>query len=116
MHAKHLLLSFKTGLDISQGLRYPVICNSGSKPHIYLVQVRRLIQIEFADVLDKFDAILTPVSPTAALKIGEVMDHPLAMYKGDMMTVNINLAGQLPRRHSAQLSLNQTLHLNGVKQ
>ena len=44
--------------------------------------------------LQHFDALVSPVAPTAAYKIGEVADDPLAMYKGDLMTVNLNLAGE----------------------
>ena len=39
------------------------------------------------------DAILTPVSPTTAFKIGEKTDDPLAMYLSDIFTIPVNLAG-----------------------
>ena len=36
---------------------------------------------------------MTPTSPTAAFKIGEKVDDPLAMYLADIYTVTANLAG-----------------------
>ncbi|KAL3700179.1 hypothetical protein R1sor_018201 [Riccia sorocarpa] len=56
-------------------------------------QVRRLIQTDLEDVLQRVDILLSPVAPTPAYKIGEKADDPLAMYAGDLMTVNVNLAG-----------------------
>ena len=43
--------------------------------------------------LEQHDVLVSPVSPTAAFRIGERSADPLAMYKGDLMTVPINLAG-----------------------
>ncbi len=48
---------------------------------------------EFDDVLKQCDAIITPLSPTTAFKIGEKSDDPLAMYAGDICTVTLNIAG-----------------------
>ncbi|KKT33254.1 MAG: Glutamyl-tRNA(Gln) amidotransferase subunit A [Candidatus Woesebacteria bacterium GW2011_GWB1_44_11b] len=42
---------------------------------------------------DGVDAILTPVSPTPAFKLGEKSKNPLEMYLSDILTVNANLAG-----------------------
>ena len=39
------------------------------------------------------DAIVTPTSPTAAFKLGDKVDDPLAMYLADIYTVTANLAG-----------------------
>ena len=36
---------------------------------------------------------MAPVAATAAYRFGEKTDHPLEMYMGDQMTVNLNLAG-----------------------
>lgn len=58
------------------------------------MQVRTLVQQELVTSLQSFDALISPVSPTAAWNIGEIIDDPLAMYKADVMTVNINLAGE----------------------
>lgn len=39
------------------------------------------------------DVLLCPAAPTPAYRLGEKTKDPLAMYKGDLMTVNLNLAG-----------------------
>ena len=41
------------------------------------------------------DALLSAVAPSAAYKFGEKLDDPLAMYKGDLMTVGLNLSGRV---------------------
>jgi aspartyl-tRNA(Asn)/glutamyl-tRNA(Gln) amidotransferase subunit A len=56
-------------------------------------QVRTLVRNEMTSSLTGFDALLTPTAPSAAYKLGEKTSDPLAMYKGDLMTVNVNLAG-----------------------
>ncbi|KAG2501198.1 hypothetical protein HYH03_001012 [Edaphochlamys debaryana] len=56
-------------------------------------QVRTLIQREMEGALGSFDALLTPTAPSPAYRLGEKSADPLAMYKGDLMTVNVNLAG-----------------------
>lgn len=56
-------------------------------------QVRTLITREMSAALDDCDALLCPTAPTPAYKLGEKTSDPLAMYKGDLMTVNVNLSG-----------------------
>jgi aspartyl-tRNA(Asn)/glutamyl-tRNA(Gln) amidotransferase subunit A len=56
-------------------------------------QVRTLLAQDFEEAFRKVDAIVTPTSPTAAFKIGEKVDDPLAMYLADIYTVTANLAG-----------------------
>ncbi|KXZ47016.1 hypothetical protein GPECTOR_38g252 [Gonium pectorale] len=56
-------------------------------------QVRTLVQSEMGSALERFDALLTPTAPGPAYRLGEKSADPLAMYKGDLMTVNVNLAG-----------------------
>ncbi|WIA11840.1 hypothetical protein OEZ85_011927 [Tetradesmus obliquus] len=56
-------------------------------------QVRTLVQQELQAALQQYDVLLCPTAPTPAYKIGEKNCDPLAMYKGDLMTININLAG-----------------------
>ncbi|OAY60655.1 glutamyl-tRNA(Gln) amidotransferase subunit A, chloroplastic/mitochondrial [Manihot esculenta] len=56
-------------------------------------QVRTLIQKSFKAALDANDILISPAAPSAAYKIGEKKNDPLAMYAGDIMTVNVNLAG-----------------------
>ncbi|KAI6673188.1 hypothetical protein NL676_001094 [Syzygium grande] len=56
-------------------------------------QVRTIIQKSFKAALDENDILICPAAPSAAYKIGEKKNDPLAMYAGDIMTVNVNLAG-----------------------
>jgi len=55
-------------------------------------KVRHLIRDEFNAIFDEADLILSPVAPSVAPKIGENED-PLEMYKSDMYTLGVNLAG-----------------------
>lgn len=56
--------------------------------------MRTLIQRELISSLSSYDALISPVAPKTAWKLGEVIDDPLTMYKNDIMTVNLNLAGE----------------------
>ena len=56
-------------------------------------KVRTFIKNDFDKVFEKFDALVTPTSPTPAFKIGEKMDDLLTMYLSDIFTVNGNMAG-----------------------
>jgi aspartyl-tRNA(Asn)/glutamyl-tRNA(Gln) amidotransferase subunit A len=56
-------------------------------------QVRRLLAEEFLTAFADVDAIVTPTAPTAAFKLGEKTDDPLAMYLADIYTVTASLAG-----------------------
>ena len=58
------------------------------------LQVRTLVQQEMYRALSDFDALVSPAAPTTAYRLGAVKDDPLEMYKGDLMTINVNLAGQ----------------------
>jgi aspartyl-tRNA(Asn)/glutamyl-tRNA(Gln) amidotransferase subunit A len=56
-------------------------------------QVRTLIMQDFKKAYETCDVILCPVAPTAAFKIGEIVDDPLTMYLSDIFTLSANLAG-----------------------
>jgi aspartyl-tRNA(Asn)/glutamyl-tRNA(Gln) amidotransferase subunit A len=56
-------------------------------------KVRTLIRQEFDEAFEKFDALVTPTSPTVPFKIGEKIDDPLQMYLSDVCTLPINIAG-----------------------
>ena len=56
-------------------------------------KVRTLLVRDFEEAFKNVDAIVTPTSPTAAFKLGEKVDDPLAMYLADMFTVTADLAG-----------------------
>lgn len=55
-------------------------------------KVRHLIRDEYNAIFEEADLILSPVAPSVAPKIGANED-PLEMYKSDMYTLGINLAG-----------------------
>lgn len=54
--------------------------------------VRTKMREELDKIFKKVDVIITPTAPTPAFKIGEKED-PLAMYRQDIFTVPVNLAG-----------------------
>ena len=56
-------------------------------------KVRTLIRQEFDHAFEKFDALITPTSPTVPFKIGEKVDDPVQMYLSDVCTLPINIAG-----------------------
>ena len=56
-------------------------------------QVRTLLTQDFLNAFSEVDAIITPVAPTPAFKIGEKADDPIAMYLADIYTVTASLAG-----------------------
>jgi aspartyl-tRNA(Asn)/glutamyl-tRNA(Gln) amidotransferase subunit A len=55
--------------------------------------VRALIARDFARAFSEVDAIVAPVSPFPAFKLGEKIDDPLAMYLSDIYTITGDLAG-----------------------
>jgi aspartyl-tRNA(Asn)/glutamyl-tRNA(Gln) amidotransferase subunit A len=57
------------------------------------MKVRTLIKQDYDRAFEKVDALLGPVSPTPAFKIGEKISDPLSMYLSDIYTVTANLAG-----------------------
>ena len=69
--------------------------SSGYYDAYYLkaLKVRTLITRDFARAFQEVDVIACPTSPTPAIRIGEKIDDPLAMYLLDIYTVSANLAG-----------------------
>jgi aspartyl-tRNA(Asn)/glutamyl-tRNA(Gln) amidotransferase subunit A len=56
-------------------------------------RVRSLIAQDFSKAFEAVDAILAPVSPFPAFKIGEKVDDPLSMYLSDIYTLTGDLSG-----------------------
>ncbi len=56
-------------------------------------QVRTLIRREFVDAFERFDALVTPTSPSVAFERGAKMSDPLQMYLADICTIPANIAG-----------------------
>lgn len=71
------------------------VLSSGYHDAYYLraQQVRTLIRRDFEEAFKQCDALLTPVAPTTAYRIGERTADPIQMYLGDIFTVTANLAG-----------------------
>ncbi|HLB29423.1 MAG TPA: Asp-tRNA(Asn)/Glu-tRNA(Gln) amidotransferase subunit GatA, partial [Dehalococcoidia bacterium] len=56
-------------------------------------KVRTLIRREFDAAFEKYDVLVTAVSPTPAFRLGEKLADPLQMYLSDVCTIPINIAG-----------------------
>jgi aspartyl-tRNA(Asn)/glutamyl-tRNA(Gln) amidotransferase subunit A len=56
-------------------------------------KVRTLIREDFSRAFEQVDAILSPISPVPAFKLGEKANDPLSMYLMDVFTLPCNLAG-----------------------
>ncbi len=71
------------------------VLSSGYYDAYYLKaqRVRRLIRDDYARAFASCDAILMPVTPSPAYRLGEMLDDPLQMYLADIYTIGVNLAG-----------------------
>ncbi len=75
------------------------VLSSGYYDAYYLKaqKVRKLITNDFENAFDGgnggVDAILAPVTPTKAFKVGEKISDPIAMYLSDIFTIPANFAG-----------------------
>lgn len=56
-------------------------------------RARATLRREISAALERVELLLTPTTPTAAFRLGEKLDDPLAMYLSDVFTVPANLAG-----------------------
>jgi aspartyl-tRNA(Asn)/glutamyl-tRNA(Gln) amidotransferase subunit A len=69
---------------------------SGGYHDAYYVKaqkVRTLIRQDFEEAFKVCDALLAPVTPTTAFKVGENAADPIKMYLNDVFTATTNLAG-----------------------
>ncbi|NLT96410.1 MAG: Asp-tRNA(Asn)/Glu-tRNA(Gln) amidotransferase subunit GatA [Clostridia bacterium] len=68
--------------------------SSGYYDAYYLkaLKIRTLIKQDFDRAFEKYDCLLTPTAPGVAFELGSKAD-PLAMYKQDVCTIPVNLAG-----------------------
>ena len=71
------------------------VLSSGYYDAYYLKaqKVRALITRDFTNAFAEVDAIVAPVSPFPAFKIGEKVNDPIAMYLSDIYTITGDLAG-----------------------
>lgn len=56
-------------------------------------KARRLIKEKIDHILEDYNFIITPTTPTVAFKIGEEITDPMVMYLADIFTVGASLAG-----------------------
>jgi aspartyl-tRNA(Asn)/glutamyl-tRNA(Gln) amidotransferase subunit A len=56
-------------------------------------KVRRIIRDKTKKILQQYDFIIMPITPTTAFKLGEHTDNPLEMYLADLFSVQANVAG-----------------------
>ncbi|MEI7886817.1 MAG: Asp-tRNA(Asn)/Glu-tRNA(Gln) amidotransferase subunit GatA [Actinomycetes bacterium] len=57
------------------------------------LKVRTLIRRDFDKAYERFDALLSPTSPTTAFSFGDKTADPMSMYLNDVCTIATNLAG-----------------------
>ena len=71
------------------------VLSSGYYDAYYLKaqKVRALIARDFTQAFEQVDAIVAPVSPFPAFRMGEKVDDPLQMYLSDIYTITGSLAG-----------------------
>ena len=84
------------GLEVKRRIMLGTFAlSSGYQDQYYLKaqQARDLLRYEFGLALETCDALLTPVAPTYAYKLGEKTADPMEMYMGDLYTVPANLTG-----------------------
>lgn len=56
-------------------------------------KVRRLIQKNLNELLEKYDFIILPTAPTTAFELGSKTSNPMEMYLADLFTVQASVAG-----------------------
>lgn len=71
------------------------VLSSGYYDAYYLkaLRTKALLKREFDKAFARYDVLLGPTAPTAALKLGVSLSDPMKMYLGDIYTVSANLAG-----------------------
>ena len=69
--------------------------SSGYQDQYYLkaLKARELLRYEAAEALKGCAALLSPVAPTPAYRLGEKTGDPMKMYLGDIYTVPANITG-----------------------
>lgn len=84
------------GTEVKRRIMLGTYCLSSGYYDAYYnkaCQVRRILKDQYTEAFKKCDAIVSPVTTTAAFKIGEKVYDPLTMYLNDIFTTSTNLAG-----------------------
>ena len=55
--------------------------------------LRQLICAEYDDIFSRCDAVITPTAPTSAYRPDERINDPVRMYRADICTVPVSIAG-----------------------
>jgi aspartyl-tRNA(Asn)/glutamyl-tRNA(Gln) amidotransferase subunit A len=101
-HTKELLDMYKKtrsegfGKEVQRRILLGTFVLSASYYDAYYTKaqkVRRIIREKLKTILDEYDFILMPVTPTTAFKIGEHTNNPLEMYLADLFSIQANVAG-----------------------
>ena len=61
--------------------------------HMQALKLRTLIRDDFDRAFENVDVLLTPTSPILPFKLDDKIKKPVDMYKADIFTVPVNLAG-----------------------
>lgn len=56
-------------------------------------KVRTIIRQDYLNAFKKYDAVISPTSPSVAFQFGDKVNDPLSMYLSDIATIPLNLAG-----------------------
>lgn len=84
------------GKEVKRRIMLGTYCLSSGYYEAYYnkaCQVRRMMKDQFVAAFQKCDVILSPVTTSAAFKLGERISDPLSMYLNDIFTVSTNLVG-----------------------
>jgi len=96
MEAVEKTRQFGFGSEVKRRIMLGTYALSAGYYDAYYVKaqkVRTLIKQEFEQAFQKYDALVTPTSPTVAFKLGEKLEDPIQMYLSDVCTLPINIAG-----------------------
>jgi len=84
------------GSEVKRRILFGTHMLSGANYERYFMQaqrVRALVGDDFSKAFECCDALLTPVVPAAARKLGESDGSPVEAYRNDSFVVGVNLAG-----------------------
>lgn len=61
--------------------------------YLKALRTKNLIKQEFDKAFEKYDVIISPVTPNITPKLGGSLNEPIKMYLSDMFTISVNLCG-----------------------
>lgn len=84
------------GAEVKRRIMLGTFALSSGYYEAYYARARAVMEElrkQLGAALERIDAIATPTTPTAAFRLGEKLEDPLAMYLSDVFTTPANLAG-----------------------